>query len=180
MVRFDLRSLAVLSAALASSLAVGLWMTALEKDQAHAGAAPTAFPAVAAVAPQSAEDVAFVSAPVARGADGHYWAEARIGDSSLRLLVDTGASVVTLTQKDAERLNLGLKPSDYTRTIRTASGSSRAAPVRLSAVNVGGVRLENVEALVVDADLPFSLLGMSYLGRLSGFEAAPQGLTLKL
>ena len=40
---------------------------------------------------------------------------------------------------------------------------------------VAGVRLTSVEALVVDGDMPASLLGMSYLGRLSGFEARPEG-----
>ena len=59
-----------------------------------------------------------------------------------------------------------------------ASGRVRAAPVTLDHVEVGGVRIEHVAALVVERGLPASLLGMSYLGRLSGFSADREGLTL--
>ena len=59
------------------------------------------------------------------------------------------------------------------------SGLARAAPVQLASVSVAGTRVEAVEALVVEDGLSYSLLGMSYLGRLSGFEATPRGLTLR-
>ena len=52
-------------------------------------------------------------------------------------------------------------------------------PVELAAVSVAGARVERVQALVVEEGLAYSLLGMSYLGRLSAFEATPAGLTLR-
>ena len=55
----------------------------------------------------------------------------------------------------------------------------RAAPVELTAVAVAGARVDAVRALVVEHGLPHSLLGMSYLGRLSSFSATPAGLTLR-
>ena len=61
----------------------------------------------------------------------------------------------------------------------TASGPVRAAPVELRAVAVAGARVDAVEALVVEDGLPHSLLGMSYLGRLSSFSATPSALTLR-
>ena len=63
--------------------------------------------------------------------------------------------------------------------MQTASGLARAAPVELAAVSVAGARVERVQALVVEEGLAYSLLGMSYLGRLSAFEATPAGLTLR-
>ena len=55
----------------------------------------------------------------------------------------------------------------------------RAAPVQLQTISVAGARVDRVEALVVEQGLEYSLLGMSYLGRLSAFSATPAGLTLR-
>jgi aspartyl protease family protein len=64
--------------------------------------------------------------------------------------------------------------------VSTANGPTRGAPVRLERVSVGGVRLENVEAIVIEGDvLPTSLLGMSFLGRLSRYEATQDALILR-
>jgi aspartyl protease family protein len=116
---------------------------------------------------------------VLKAPDGHYWADALIEGRADRVMVDTGASVVALTRDDAARLGLDLQPEDFSGTVVTASGPVRAAPVRLQAVAVAGARVTSVEALVVEHGLPHSLLGMSYLGRLSSFSATPVGLTLR-
>ena len=118
-------------------------------------------------------------AQVLKAADGHYWADALIEGRAVRVMVDTGASVVALTRDDAARLGLRLEPADFSATVVTASGPVRAAAVELQAVAVAGARVDRVEALVVEAGLPHSLLGMSYLGRLSSFSATPAGLTLR-
>lgn len=160
MTRIEPRSAIVFAAALASSLACAgalRWLDGAGEAQAAIASPPSA----------------------TRSADGHYWAEATVDGRPMRLLVDTGASVVTLSRSDAERAGVRVVPEDFTRTIHTAAGPVKAAPVVLPSLAVAGVRLTAVEALVVDADMPASLLGMSYLGRLSGFEARPDGLTLR-
>jgi len=86
---------------------------------------------------------------------------------------------VALTRDDALRLGLKLSPEDFTRTVQTASGPARAAAVQLGSVAVAGAEVRDVKALVVETGLAQSLLGMSYLGRLSSFEATPAGLTLR-
>lgn len=165
--RFDLSSLGILALAVASSLSVLWWMdrTGL-RAEAQAAEVPTVH---AAAGP----------ARLSKAADGHYWADAAIKGRAIRVMVDTGASLVVLTSTDAARLGLALTPADYTDTLATASGPVSAAPVRLSAISVAGVRVEQVEALVVRDGLPHSLLGMSYLGRLSAFTATPTALTLE-
>ena len=160
MIRIDPRSAVVFAAALATSLACAgalRWMDGAGEAQAAIATPPS----------------------VVRSADGHYWAEAVVDGRSMRMLVDTGASVVTLSRADAEKAGVSVAAGDFTRTLNTAAGPVKAAPVVLPSLAVAGVRLTSVEALVVDADMPASLLGMSYLGRLSGFEARPEGLTFK-
>ena len=168
--RFDLSSLGVLALAVASSLTCLWWMDqAGLRGQAMAAEAPVHAPV--ALPPGR-------SAQVLKAADGHYWAEADVDDKAIRVMVDTGASVVALTRADAARLGLDLAADDFSGTVVTASGPVRAAPVELEAVAVAGARVERVRALVVEDGLPHSLLGMSYLGRLSSFSATPASLTL--
>ena len=95
------------------------------------------------------------------------------------LLVDTGAAAIVLRSADARVLGLNPESLDYGIAIRTASGMAQAAEITLSSVTVAGVEMRDVAALVVQGDLPHSLLGMSFLGRLSGFEATPEGLLLR-
>ena len=165
--RFDLSSAAVMALAVASALTTAWWMDqAGLRGQAQA-ATPVSAPATGA------------PGQVLKSADGHYWAEADIDGRAVRVMVDTGASVVALTRDDAARLGLRLAPADFSATVITASGPVRAAAVELQAVAVAGARVDRVEALVVEQGLPHSLLGMSYLGRLSSFSATPAGLTLR-
>ena len=118
------------------------------------------------------------SEAIAKSIDGHFWAIGRVNGGSVRFLVDTGATAVALTPADAARL--GLKPEDlhYSTTVVTAGGSTRAAAVKLASMTVSGATLRNVDALVIEKGLDTSLLGMSYLGRLTRFEATQTSLTL--
>lgn len=111
------------------------------------------------------------SGAVSKGADGHFWADAEVNGQPVHFLVDTGATAVALTASDAERLGLKTADLKYGYNVTTAGGSARAAAVTLASVSVNGARLENVQALVVTDGLDVSLLGMSYLGRLTRFEA---------
>ena len=179
MIRIDPQSVIVFGVALAASLATALTIGRLdggEAAQAATGPVALVAPAGGRAALAAATGAA---AQVARGADGHYWAQARIDGRAVRVLVDTGASVVALTRADAARLGVDPEPGAFTGQVQTASGVVRAAPVRLAAVSVAGARVDEVEALVVEQGLEYSLLGMSYLGRLSSFEATPAGLTLR-
>lgn len=111
--------------------------------------------------------------------DGHFWARGHTDGGELRLLVDTGATRVSLTRSDAERLGLILTDEAFTQTVATASGPARAAPVTLDWLAVGPARIENVEALVLAEGLGHSLLGMSYLGRLEEFGVESGAMRLK-
>ncbi|KQP48155.1 hypothetical protein ASF31_02095 [Brevundimonas sp. Leaf280] len=170
MVRIDTQSVVVLGFALMASFGTALTIRHLEGD----GMAQAATPVV-----EAAVGASGTHAQVVKGADGHYWAEASIDGKAVRVLVDTGASVVALTRADALRLGVDPEPEAFTGKVQTASGVVRAAPVQLKTISVAGARVDRVEALVVEQGLEYSLLGMSYLGRLSAFSATPTGLTLR-
>jgi len=113
------------------------------------------------------------------GADGHFHVEARINGTRLRLLVDTGASQVVLSPADARRLGFNPADLDFRHVSETANGPVTGAPVTLREVAVGSVRLADVAASVNGAVMSESLLGMSFLSRLSGFEVSGDRLTLR-
>ncbi len=118
------------------------------------------------------------SAQITKGADGHFWAQAAVDGKPVRVLVDTGATAVSLTMADAQRLGIDTSRLTYDYSVITADGRTRAASVKLASVSVSGARVRDVDALVIEKGLETSLLGMSYLGRLSRFEATPQALIL--
>ena len=115
---------------------------------------------------------------IAKAADGHYWAVGEVDGGQVRFLVDTGSSAVTLTPEDARRLGIDLGRLTYDQPVFTAAGSEKAASVILDHIEVGGARVERVKAMVMRGGLPTSLLGMSYLGRLSHMDATPDALVL--
>lgn len=109
---------------------------------------------------------------------GHFVVEAEIDGTPIRFLVDTGASDVVLSPADARRLGFDLAKLDFTRLYQTANGTGRGAPVRLRQVIIGPIEVTDVRASVNGAPMDTSLLGMSFLGRLSGYKATADTLTL--
>ena len=108
---------------------------------------------------------------------GHFQVEATVNGVAIRFLVDTGASDIVLRPADARRLGYDLDRLRFSRIYQTANGTVRGAPVTLGEVTVGPIRLTNVAASVNGAPMNQSLLGMSFLNRLSGYEVRGNVLT---
>lgn len=103
--------------------------------------------------------------------DGHYWARALVNrKASVEFMVDTGASVVALTYKDAQKMGLRPDKLDYIWEIRTAGGRTMGASVRIDEIQINQVKIRNVDAMVLRTDLEQSLLGMSFLRELYSYE----------
>lgn len=101
------------------------------------------------------------------GGSGHYHAEAEINGRPVEVMVDTGATMVALTYEDAERAGIYLKPADFTRSVSTANGVTRVAPVTIERVSIGDITVRSVAASVSERGrLSTTLLGMSFLSRL--------------
>jgi aspartyl protease family protein len=95
------------------------------------------------------------------------------------MVLDTGASSVVLTQQDAKAIGLPLEVLNYTVSIDTANGRTRAAQVTLDRLAVGGLEERSVEALIVQpGQLRTSLLGMSFLNRLQSWQVSGDRLIM--
>lgn len=113
-------------------------------------------------------------------AGGHYFANVEIEGAQLRMMVDTGATVAALSYDDADRIGLRPTPSDFNVPVQTANGVAHAARARLRDVRIGSVSLRDVDALVLPRAIASqSLLGMSFLKRLSGFGYEAGRLVLR-
>jgi len=116
---------------------------------------------------------------IAADNSGHFQTEAEINGSRVDVLVDTGATLVALTYDDARRAGVHLSPSDFTHEVRTANGTAKVAPVELSSVSLGDITVRNVRGAVTEpGKLHKTLLGMSFLSRLSRVEMREQALVL--
>lgn len=157
----------VIFAAIALALTVA-WLSEKIDEQPQS---PELYANTVKVAPAPQEALSNRAASIQRESDGHYWTRADVDGSSIKLLVDTGASVVALTWTDAKRLRLDVENMDFSWTIYTANGETKAASVLLPFVRIGNVKVENVEAMILqDDELKNSLLGMSFLGELRSYE----------
>lgn len=115
---------------------------------------------------------------VPQASNGHYMVIAEVDGTDVRFLVDTGASSVVLTTKDAERIGLYPEDLEYTQVYQTANGTTRAAPVTLEEISIGPVEVDEVEASVNESPMGVSLLGMSFLSRLEGYQVQDGELIL--
>jgi aspartyl protease family protein len=120
------------------------------------------------------------SLSIPRDARGHFQTEGRIDGQRIGFMVDTGASVVALNETSAARF--GLRPSrgDYNATVTTANGTIKAARTRLAMIEIGGLVVRDVDAMVLpDEALSENLLGLSFLSRLRRFEYANGQMVLE-
>ena len=142
--------------------------------------APAARAAAAAPAPAAARAKAAPANTVVVAADahGHFYVDAAVNGAPVRFLVDTGASLVSLTPADARAAGLGFGGGEKL-TLSTAHGAAQATRTSLRRLRLDQLELEDVPAVVMDDSLPVSLLGMSFLSRLAGYSIRDGILTLE-
>jgi aspartyl protease family protein len=102
--------------------------------------------------------------------DGHFYADATIDGAKIRLLVDTGASMIALTGEDAEALGLTWDEASLRPIGRGASGTVHGVPVHLERVEIDGIEARGVEAAIIPEGLDVSLLGQSFLSRIDNVQ----------
>ncbi len=113
-------------------------------------------------------------------ARGHFFGTFRINGRTERGLVDTGASAIAINLSTARRLGISPGALDFTAArVNTANGVVEAAPATLSRIEIGGISLRDVQALVLpDKALSGTLIGMTFLNRLSSFRVEDGALHL--
>ena len=104
-------------------------------------------------------------------ARGHFVVDSKMNGRTVKVLVDTGASSVAINRSTARRLGIRLNSNDFKYVVNTANGQTKAAAARIKRVSIGKVTVNNVDAMVLDdKSLKGTLLGMTFLNQLSGFE----------
>ncbi len=129
--------------------------------------------------PSGGIEVAGGAVSIRANKSGHFVVEAVVDGVSVRFLVDTGASDVVLSPGDAARLGFDAKTLAFTRPYRTANGLVFGAPVRLGQLSIGPITMAGVRASVNGAPMKRSLLGMSFLSRLSGYDVSRETMILR-
>ena len=111
---------------------------------------------------------------------GHFRVEARVEGRFIDFMVDTGASLVVLRESSAAQAGIRPQPRDYTAVAVTANGKIKAAPAKIERIEVGGITVYDVPAMVLpDEALARNLLGVSFLSRLKRYEFANGRLVLE-
>ncbi len=117
---------------------------------------------------------------IARGPDSHFRTMVKVNGTEIEMLVDSGATTVALSRRDAERAGIFTGGSnDFSASARTAGGTVRVKPVKLSRVAVGGIERRDVDAAILEADIGVSLLGQSYLGTIEQVSIKGDVMTLQ-
>lgn len=146
-----------------------------EAKPAAANAATFKTAAVQEIAPTGSRSVS-----IPRDNRGHFQTDARIDGQRIGFMVDTGASLIALNESSAARIGVRPSPGDYTAQVSTANGSVKAARTRIAMVEVGGLIVRDVDAMVLpDTALSENLLGLSFLSKLKRFEYANGRMVLE-
>ena len=107
---------------------------------------------------------------------GHFLTTGNINGATVRFLVDTGATLVSIGAAEAKRI--GIDPSKGRPVmVNTANGQAQATQVKVDTVRVGEIVMHNVDAIVQQTEMPVVLLGMSFLNRM---EMVRDGDTMTL
>lgn len=113
-------------------------------------------------------------------ARGHFAADFKLNGRPVEAMVDTGATVVALNQTTASRIGIHLNPSDFIYTVNTANGKTKAASATIDDLQIGKIYVEKIPAVVLqDSALGGTLIGMSFLKRLSKFQVENGSMILE-
>jgi aspartyl protease family protein len=104
------------------------------------------------------------------GPDGHYWINARINGTRLRLMVDTGATVTAISQDVAGAAGIKPDPLGPEARVETANGTVSAEPARIDSLRFGSIAARDLGAIVMPGRDGPNVLGMNFLTRLKGWR----------
>jgi aspartyl protease family protein len=116
---------------------------------------------------------------VRRNADGLFYVRALVNGKSMRFLVDTGASVVVLTESDARAVGLAIDDRGFSSKVKTVGGSAAMAWVTIDHLSLAGHEVHNLRAAVVKRGPGVSLLGQNMLSKLDTLTISENDLTLR-
>ena len=120
--------------------------------------------APASVGAGAGADTGGTKVVLSAGSGGHFFTQGQINGRAVQLVVDTGATMVSLSKSDAERVGLNYK-SGRPIQMSTANGVIPGWQIKLASVRIGDVMVYDVDAIVSSGAMPYVLLGNSFLAR---------------
>ncbi|MFS8115171.1 TIGR02281 family clan AA aspartic protease [Rhizobium jaguaris] len=129
--------------------------------------------------PIAAPAAAYGSVLLPAGAGGHYEGDFKINGRPVHGMIDTGATYVAINESTARRLGISGNDLDYRYTTQTANGPSKVALVKLDRLEIGTIKVRDIDAVVAKDDaLSTTLIGMSFLKKLNSYAAENGSLRL--
>jgi aspartyl protease family protein len=167
-------AIVMVGACVVVSLVVGWLMPELARPSAKVSMTGAAV-AVAHGVPKTASNMLTYTAD----GSGHFFVDATVNGAPIRFLLDTGATFVALSPQDA--LAAGIAPGSlsFSEATNTANGVAHVARASLRSVRLGQFELGDVSAVVMEQQMPISLLGMSFLSRVNGYGIRDGVLTIE-
>ena len=163
-----------------AAILIGLGTFMAQMADRMSSASATVAPKKIAVADMATSQSGNRSLSISRDSRGHFQTEGRIDGQRIGFMIDTGASVVAFNETSAARFGLRPTRSDYNATVTTANGTVKAARARLAMLDIGGIVVRDVDAMVLpDEALSENLLGLSFLSKLKRFEYAKGQMVLE-
>jgi aspartyl protease family protein len=158
------------------ALSASQWPTIAAKVEAMLAGREGAAPEETAAKPSAAVSGQTV---LTMGPGGHYQGTFKMNGKPVDAMVDTGASTVAINVSTARRLGFSPAALDFRYEVSTANGAIKAAHVILDRVEIGSIRVQDVDAFVLsDQALSSTLVGMSFMSKLKSYTAEKRTLRM--
>jgi len=115
---------------------------------------------------------------VAMAPDGHFWVKGMIRGTPARFLVDTGATITTLSTTVAERAGLEADPDAPPVILTTANGQTNAERTTIPRLRIGTIAASNLDAVIAPGIGETNVLGMNFLSKLASWRVEEKTLIL--
>jgi len=111
--------------------------------------------------------------------DNHFYIQLKINNKNILFLIDTGASDITLSLRDAKRIGVNINKLKFNKPYMTANGMIYGAPIKINKVKISSLEFRDIYMSVNKEKMNTSLLGMSFLNRFSEYQIIGDKLFLK-
>lgn len=142
-------------------------------------AKPAPVEAISVPAPKAEPPSSYGSVLLRANAGGHYQGDFTFNGRPVHGMIDTGATYVAINESTARSIGFSSVDLDYRYPMQTANGTSKVALVKLDRLEIGGIRVRDIDVIVAkDSALSTTLIGMSFLKKLNSYGV--QNGTLRL
>jgi len=141
---------------------------------------PAPVETVSLAPPKVEAPASYGSVSLRADAAGHFQGDFTINGRSVHGMIDTGATYVTMNESAARSLGFSSVDLDYRYMMQTANGTSKVAHIKLDRLQIGTIRVRDIEAVVAkDNALSTTLIGMSFMKKLNSYGVQNGALLLK-